>query len=118
MDTHKNARLTPKGREQMVREVVDGGLTKTAAARRFNTTPKTVAKWVERLRDWVELDPPIMRASLRERARPSPVPPPIQAQLTHRRARRCRSTAPNRQSADAHDLDRLHEPWTARPIAG
>jgi transposase-like protein len=58
MDTHKNARLTPKGREQMVREVVDGGLTKTAAARRFNTTPKTVAKWVERLRDWVELDPP------------------------------------------------------------
>jgi len=48
MDTHKNARLTPKGREQMVREVVDGGLTKTAAARRFNTTPKTVAKWVER----------------------------------------------------------------------
>jgi transposase-like protein len=48
MDTHKNARLTPKGREQMVREVVDGGLTKTGAARRFNTTPKTVAKWVDR----------------------------------------------------------------------
>ena len=37
MDTHKNARLTPKGREQMVRAVVDGGVTKTAAARRFNT---------------------------------------------------------------------------------
>lgn len=50
MDTHKNARLTPKGREQMVRAVVDGGLTKAAAARRYNTTPKTVAKWVVRLR--------------------------------------------------------------------
>src|SRR4051812_10544308 len=48
MDTHKNARLTPKGREEMVRAVVHGGLTKVAAARRFNSTPKTVAKWVDR----------------------------------------------------------------------
>jgi len=32
----------------MVRAVVDDGLSKAAAARRFNTTPKTVAKWVER----------------------------------------------------------------------
>jgi transposase InsO family protein len=50
MDTHKNARLTPKGREAMVRAVVDYGLTKAAAARRFNTTPKTVGKWVKRYR--------------------------------------------------------------------
>jgi transposase len=50
MDTHKNARLTPKGREEMVGVVVDGGLTKAAAARRFNTTPKTVGKWVSRFR--------------------------------------------------------------------
>jgi transposase InsO family protein len=50
MDTHKNAPLTPKGREQMVRSVVEGGLSKAAAARKYNTTPKTVAKWVERFR--------------------------------------------------------------------
>jgi transposase InsO family protein len=50
MDTHKNAPLTPKGREAMVHVVVDGGLSKAAAARQFNTTPKTVAKWVERFR--------------------------------------------------------------------
>jgi transposase InsO family protein len=50
MDSHKNARLTPKGREAMVRAVVDCGLSKTAAARQFNTTPKTVAKWVQRFR--------------------------------------------------------------------
>ena len=50
MDTHKNARLTPKGREEMVRAVVDGGFSEAAAARRFNTTPKTVGKWVERFR--------------------------------------------------------------------
>lgn len=48
MDTHKNARLTPKGREAMARSVVDSGLTAAQAARRFNTTPKTVAKWLER----------------------------------------------------------------------
>ncbi len=48
MDTHKNAALTPKGREMMVRAVVDCGLSKAAAARQFNTTPKTVAKWIER----------------------------------------------------------------------
>src|ERR1700723_2921428 len=48
MDTHKNAALTPKGREMMVRAVVDFGLSKAAAARQFNTTSKTVAKWVER----------------------------------------------------------------------
>src|SRR5713101_4134393 len=50
MDTHKNAPLTPKGREAMVRSVIEGGLSKAAAARQFNTTPKTVAKWVERFR--------------------------------------------------------------------
>jgi transposase len=48
MDTHKNARLTPKGREGMVRAVVDSGLSKAEVARRYNTTPKTVAKRVER----------------------------------------------------------------------
>jgi transposase InsO family protein len=48
MDTHKNAPLTPKGREAMVRSVTEDGLSRTVAARQFNTTPKTVAKWVER----------------------------------------------------------------------
>ena len=50
MDTHKNAPLTPKGRERMVRAVVDCGLSKAAAAGQFNITPKTVAKWVKRFR--------------------------------------------------------------------
>ena len=44
MNVHKNARLTPKGREAMVRAVVDRGLDKAAAARQFNTTPNTVSK--------------------------------------------------------------------------
>src|SRR5262249_49798982 len=49
MDTHKNFR-TLTGRAEMVRAVVDRGLSKTQAARQYNTTPKTVAKWVERFR--------------------------------------------------------------------
>jgi transposase InsO family protein len=48
MNSHKNAPLTPKGREAMVRSVTEGGLSRAAAARQFNTTAKTVAKWVER----------------------------------------------------------------------
>jgi transposase InsO family protein len=51
MDTHKNAPLTPRGREAMVRSVVEGGLSKAAAARRYNTTPKTVGKWVRRFKE-------------------------------------------------------------------
>jgi transposase len=50
MDTHKNAPLTAKGREAMVRSVIEGGLTKAAAALQFNVTAKTVAKWVKRFR--------------------------------------------------------------------
>jgi len=50
MDTHNNARLTPRGREHMVRAVVDNGLSKAQAARQFNTTCKTVDKWVRRFR--------------------------------------------------------------------
>ncbi|MBB4264391.1 transposase [Bradyrhizobium sp. CIR3A] len=55
MNVHKNAPLTPKGREAMVRSVVEGGLSQADAAFQFNTTPKTVAKWVKRFRkDGVE----------------------------------------------------------------
>jgi transposase-like protein len=52
MDTQKNAPLTPRGREMMVRAVVDCGLSQAAAARQFNTKPKTVAKWIERICNW------------------------------------------------------------------
>jgi transposase InsO family protein len=48
MNSHKNARLTAKGREAMVRAVVEDGLDNAVAARLFHTTPKTVGKWVGR----------------------------------------------------------------------
>ena len=51
MDTHQNAVLTPKGRELMVRAVLDNGLAKATVARQFHTTAKTVSKWVKRFRE-------------------------------------------------------------------
>jgi transposase-like protein len=48
MDTHKNAPLN--GREVMVWSVIEDGLTKAAAAPRFNVSAKTVTIWVKRFR--------------------------------------------------------------------
>ena len=47
MDVHKNARLTPKGRGEMVRRVLAGERVGLAAAA-FSTTCETASKWVER----------------------------------------------------------------------
>jgi transposase len=45
----EDAPMTPNDREIMVRAVICG-LSKYAAAPQFNTTPETVAKWVNRFR--------------------------------------------------------------------
>ena len=50
MDTHKNARSDPERSRGDGAQCVEGGLSHAAAARKFNTTPKTVAKWVKRFR--------------------------------------------------------------------
>lgn len=48
MDVHKNARLTPAGREIMVRRVVEGGQTPEALSAAVGVCPRTVRKWVKR----------------------------------------------------------------------
>jgi transposase InsO family protein len=48
MDIHKNARLTPRSREALVRCVIDQGVCFARAALLFQVTPKTAAKWVRR----------------------------------------------------------------------
>jgi transposase InsO family protein len=50
MDIHKNARLTPAGREIMVRRVVEGGQTPKALGAAVGVCPRTVRKWVQRFR--------------------------------------------------------------------
>jgi transposase InsO family protein len=47
MNIHKNARLTPHGRELIVRQVASGQAPK-AAARAAGVCPRTVRKWVTR----------------------------------------------------------------------
>ncbi|WP_407154696.1 IS481 family transposase [Bradyrhizobium sp. STM 3557] len=73
MNIHKNAPLTPKGREAMVRSVVEGGLSQADAAYQFNTTPKTVAKWVKRFR--AEGAAGLQDRSSRPHSSPSQTPP-------------------------------------------
>jgi transposase InsO family protein len=49
MNIHKNARLTPLGRERLVRQV-ESGQTPEAAARAAGVCPRTVRKWLARYR--------------------------------------------------------------------
>ena len=50
MDVHKNARLTPKGRAELVRRVVEQGQSVGAVASAFGVCAKTVRKWVGRFK--------------------------------------------------------------------
>jgi len=52
MDVHKNAPLTPKGRQRMVHRALQPGVSYRTVAAEFATTPKTVAKWVKRCRQY------------------------------------------------------------------
>jgi transposase InsO family protein len=49
MNIHKNARLTPRGREQIVQQV-ESGQTAEAVAQAAGVCPRTVRKWVDRYR--------------------------------------------------------------------
>ena len=50
MNIHKNARLTPIGREQLVRKILSGQ-TPQAAARAVGVCPRTARKWLKRYHD-------------------------------------------------------------------
>ena len=50
MNIHKNARLTPIGREHVVRQVLSGQ-TPEAAASTAGVCPRTVRKWVARFKE-------------------------------------------------------------------
>jgi transposase InsO family protein len=47
MNVHKNARLTPRGRERIV-ELDASGLTAEAIAQAVGVSPRTACKWIER----------------------------------------------------------------------
>ncbi len=57
MNVHKNARLTPFGRERLVKQVLERVLTPAAAAAAAGVSLRTIYKWLsrykqERGRDW------------------------------------------------------------------
>ena len=51
MDIHKNARLTPHSRAELVRRVLEEDQTRAAVANAFGVCLKTVNKWVKRFRE-------------------------------------------------------------------
>ena len=79
MNSHKNALLNQKGRELMVRAVVDDGLSVVTVARLYRTTPKTVAKWVARFR--AEGIDGLRDRSSRPHSSPNQTPPPTCAAI-------------------------------------
>ncbi|MBZ0141041.1 MAG: hypothetical protein K8H87_14915 [Pseudorhodoplanes sp.] len=62
MDTGKNVRPAPNGREQIVGAVVEDGLTNAAPARQFSTTSRTVTARIHS-----DKGPEFMAATLRDR---------------------------------------------------
>jgi transposase InsO family protein len=50
MNIHKNARLTPRSRADLVRRVVEEGQAPKAVATAFGVSIKTVCKWVKRFK--------------------------------------------------------------------
>jgi transposase-like protein len=73
MDIHKNARLTPLGRERMVTMVL-GGQTPKAVSEAVGICPRTVKKWVERFN--AEGLPGLQDRSLRPEHLRQPTPRP------------------------------------------
>ena len=51
MNIHKNARLTPRSRADLVRRVIEEGQAPKAVATAFGVSTKTVGKWVKRFKD-------------------------------------------------------------------
>ncbi len=52
MDIHKNARLTPHSRADLVGRVLEDAQTPKAVATAFGVCAKTVSKWVARFHAW------------------------------------------------------------------
>ena|SRR5215204_5666305 len=89
MNIHHNARLTPLGRERMVRAIVEGG----AAPRAAGVCPRTARKWVDQGRsDSGAADKALRVSSLQ----------PVASRSSKRVRARCRCSGP----ASALDFNR------------
>jgi transposase InsO family protein len=85
MDMHKNARLTPLGRERMVKMVL-GGQTPQAVSEAVGVCPRTVRKWVTRYRE--EGPPGLQDRSSRPKRLHQPTPQAVVEQIEALRRQR------------------------------
>lgn len=85
VNVHQNAKLTPRGRESLVRYVCDRGTSYWEAARDFGVDVRTVRRWVERYRDQGRAG--LADRSCRPRRSPRRVSRAIRRRLCRRRVR-------------------------------
>ena len=79
MDIHKNARLTPHSRAELVRRVLEQGQTPKAVATAYGVCVKTVRKWVDRFR--IEGPKGLSDRSSRPHRLRQPTPPGVVEQI-------------------------------------
>jgi len=79
MDLHKNARLSLRSREALVKKVITENMTLKAAAAAFSVSHKTAAKWVGRYR--LEPGAELVDRSSRPRRSPRATAASLQAQV-------------------------------------
>ena len=87
MNVHKNAKLTPRGRAEIVRRVIDQGQTPKAVATAFGVCERTVRKWVARFR--AEGSQGLQDRSSRPHKLRRPTPAPVVRQIAALRRQRC-----------------------------
>lgn len=86
MNVHKNARLTPHGRELLVRRVLDEGLRPAEAAQAAGVSLRTAHKWLARFRQ--EGLPGLQDRSSRPHACPHALPTSVRTEILARRRSR------------------------------
>ena len=87
MNVHKNAKLTPRGRAEIVRRVLDLGQTPKAVATAFGVCERAVRKWVARFR--AEGSEGLQDRSSRPHTLRRPTPAPVVRRIAALRRRRC-----------------------------
>jgi transposase InsO family protein len=86
MNIHKNARLTPSGREHIVRQIASGQTPKTVS-QAAGVCPRTIRKWIERYRR--EGAAGLLDRSSRPQRLYRPTPAAIVEQVERLRRQRC-----------------------------